>query len=454
MNSFKRSSKNNQLIVCLALFFSSLIPLKALAQLDVEHYIPPVFGRENKGTHYVVLSTPNSIPFPVTITDGSGTVLATPTISSATSFSYYLGAGDATQFLVTEAELNTVMTNEGLILTAAEPFYVNMRVFESAQAGSLTSKGSQAAFGKDFWAGNMYNSNGYITGKSNSFGIMATENNTTVNISSINLGVIFRGTTPSGTPLTSPNATIVLNAGESYVIAAFVNEAGATNNVNGTNGTHITSDKDIVVNCATWLGGNAITGTSPTGTPGTGRDIGIDQIVPVETVGDEYVLIKGEGIDNERSIIIATQANTDIFLDGNATAVTTLTNAGDFYTIEGTAFSANENLFLTSSAPVYVYQTTNGGNGITYDNERQSGLNFLPPVGCSGGKSVVLPDVDAIGTAFINIIADAGAIIYVNGFLQGSGDAITGTSNYVTYKLTSGFTGDVTITSDKLLRVA
>ena len=60
----------------------------------------------------------------------------------------------------------------------------------------------------------------------------------------------------------------------------------------------------------------------------------------------------------------------------------------------------------------------------------------------------------SIGTAFINIIADAGAIIYVNGVLQGSGDPVTGTTSYVTYKLTSGFTGDVTITSDKLIRVA
>ena len=450
MNSFKKSSKNNKLIVCLALFIISLIPLQALAQLDVEHYIPPVFGREDKGTHYIVLSTTNSIPFPVTITDGSGTLIATPTISSAASFSYFLGTGDASQFLVTEAELNTVMTNEGLILTAAEPFYVNMRVFANPQGGSLTSKGSQAAFGQDFYVGGMFNNTGDSFRKSNSFGIMATTNNTTVNISGISSGVIFRGTTPVGVPLTSPNVTITLNAGESYVMSAFMDEASATNNVNGVNGTHITSDKDIIVNCATWLGGNALVG----GNPQQGRDLGIDQIVPVETVGDEYVLIKGEGIDNEKTIVIATASNTDVFLDGNAVAVTTLTNPGDFYVIDGTAFSANENLYLTSSSPVYLYQTSNGGDGATDDNERQNGLNFLPPVGCSGGKSVVLPNVDSIGTAFINIIADFGAIIYVNGVLQGSGDAITGTSNYVTYKLTSGFTGDVTITSDKLLRVA
>ncbi|MGB0881633.1 MAG: T9SS type A sorting domain-containing protein [Vicingaceae bacterium] len=448
--STKTKSINKKLIFCLSTFLIALIPTQALAQLDVQHYIPPVFGRQDQGTHFIVLSTPNSTPFPVTITDGAGTVIATPTISSAASYSYYLGAGNATQFLVDEADLNTVVTDEGLILTAAEPFYVNMRVFAGAQGGSLTSKGSQAAFGQDFYVGGMYNNTGDSYRKSNSFGIMATENNTTVNISGISPGVIFRGTTPVGSPLTSPNATVTLNAGESYVMSAFMDEAGATNNVNGVNGTHITSDKDIVVNCATWLGGNALVG----GNPQAGRDLGIDQIVPVETVGDEYVLIKGQGIDNEKTIVVATASNTDIFLNGNATAVANLANPGDFYVVDGSAFSANENLFLTSSSPVYLYQSSNGGNGATDDNERQNGLNFLPPVGCSGGKKVVLPNVDSIGTAYINIIADAGAIIYVNGVLLGSGDIVTGTSSYVTYKLTSGYTGDVTITSDKLIRVA
>lgn len=448
INHLTQSNKN-RLMFLFALLFISLIPLQIAAQLDVEHYVPPLFGREDKGDHYVVLSTPATAPIVVTITDGTGNVIATPTISSAASYSYFLGSGDATEFLVTEAELNTVMTNHGLILTAPEPFYVNVRVFANPQGGSLTSKGSQAAFGQDFWTGGMFNNDGQDWRKSNGFGIMATENNTTINISNISPGVIFRGTTPVGSPLTSPNVTIVLNAGECYVMSAFMDEAGATNNVNGVNGTHITSDKDIVVNCATWLGGNALIG----GSPSTGRDLGLDQIVPVGNVGDEYVLIKGEGIDNEKTIVVATAANTDIFLDGNAVAVATLANPGDYYVVDGTSFSANSNLYLTSSAPVYLYQMTNGGDGVTDDNERQNGLMFLPPVGCSGGKSVFLPNVDSIGTAFINIIADAGANVYVNAVLQGAGDAITGTSNYVTYKLTSGFTGDVSITSDKLIRV-
>ena len=356
--------------------------------MDVKHYIPPLFGREDLGCHYLTLSTPKPTPFPVTITDGTGNYITTLTVSSSASVSYNLGCLDTTEFLVTEAQLNTVLNNEGLILSAQEPFYAVVRVLAGAQAGSLTSKGEKASLGTDFRVGFMYNNNGQSFRKSNGFGIMATENNTTVTISNIRPGVIFRGTTPIGSPLTTPNVTITLNAGQCYVVSEFLDEASATQNINGGNGTNVTSDKPIVVDVCTWLGGNAIV----SGSPSTGRDLGIDQIVPVQNVGSEYVLIKGEGIDNEKTIVVATQNNTTIFLNGNATPIATI-NAGDYYVVDGVNFSANENLYFQSSAPVYMYQTVNGGNGATDDNERQSDINFLPPVGCSGGKSVFLPDV-------------------------------------------------------------
>ncbi|MFT4602511.1 MAG: hypothetical protein ACI857_002697, partial [Arenicella sp.] len=95
-----------------AVFFSAP---SLFAQLDTKHYIPPMFGREDEGTHYIVLSTPSTTPFDVTITDGSGTIITTQNISNVSSSSYLLGAGVATQFLVQESELNTVMANEGLI---------------------------------------------------------------------------------------------------------------------------------------------------------------------------------------------------------------------------------------------------------------------------------------------------------------------------------------------------
>jgi len=431
------------------LFFTVVLSAcTAYCQLDVKHYIPPVFGREDFGCHYAVLSTPSITPFNVTITDGAGTLINTVAISAAASLSVPIDCDTSSQFLVTESELNSIRADKGLILEAPEAFYVNFRVFADPQAMSLTSKGRNAALGMDFRTGHMYNHSGDDWRKSNVFGIMATEDNTTINISDISPGVIFRGTVPTGSPLTSPDVMIVLDEGETYVMAAFLDEVAATNNINGVNGTHITSDKPICVNSGTWLGGNALVG----GSPGPGRDIGIDQIVPIDKIGNEYVLIKGEGIDNEKTMVIGTVNGTDIFLDGSATPTTTI-NSGEYYVIDGAVFSINDNLYLQTSEDVFVYQMTNGGNGLTDDNERQCGLNFLPPVGCSGSKDVRLPNVDSIGTALINIIANAGSNVYVNGILQGPGDAVTGTSDYVTYKLAAGYTGDVQVSSDDLARV-
>ena len=430
-------------------FLFSLFSINIYAQLATKHYIPPIFGRENLGCYYLVLSTPSDVPFDVTIKDGSGNFIATQNISSFSSSTYSLGCGDTTQFMLTQSELNTALTGKGFILEASEPFYVNLRILAGPQAGSLTSKGDVASLGTDFRAGFMYNNKGDAFRKSNSIGVLATEDSTIVNFTDIRKGVVLVGTTPTGTPLTSSDTSIVLNAGESYVIANFLDDTSATENINGMNGIHITSDKPIAVNTATWLGGNCMVN----GHPYHGRDLGIDEIVPIEKIGNEYVVIKGEGLENERVIVVPTEDSTKIYLNGSSTPVATV-NAGDYYVIVDTLFSANDNLYIETSANVYVYQTANGGDGNSDDNERQCGLNFLPPVGCTGGKAVFLPDVDFIGEAQINIIADAGAKVIVDGTDVGDGDTIPGTSNYVTYKLNNSYSGDIEVTSDKLIRVS
>ena len=424
------------------------------AQLDTKHYIPPMFGKEDLGEHYLVLGTPVNSTFNVTVKDGAGNLIATIPISSSSSSTTLLGSEFSSPFMVSPMQLNTPLSsNKGLILSAPEPFYASVRVTVSAQAGSLTSKGEKAALGREFRTGHMYNNNGYTEGKSNVISFMATQNNTTVTVSDINPGVIFNGTATSGTPETSNDFTVNLDAGESYVIAANFNNPNAITNMNGVNGTKISSNKDIVVNCGTWLGGNARSGTSPSGTVLQGRDIGIDQIVPKENIGDEYVLIKGYGVDNERVIVVAAENNTQLFINGSSNPIATLANAGDFYVIEGSSFSGNDNLYLKSSQPVFVTQTLNGGDGYSDDNERQAGINFLPPVKCTGSKEVTIPDAAFIGTAYVSIIAEAGASVTVNGNNVGAGDPVPGTSNYVTYKL-SGYSGDVKIASSDLIRVA
>lgn len=437
-------SKIGQFSVLLLAF---MFAFQSSAQLDTKHYIPPMHARELAGTHYLVLGTPVTGSFNVTVTDGAGNYIALIPISNGVSSTNPIGADYTSPFMVAENQLNSVISSgKGLILTAPEPFYANIRVKVNNQAASLTSKGIAAATGTDFRVGHLYNNSGSSGSKSSCFSFMATEDNTTVTISEIKAGVVLRGVGAGITTL-----TVNLNAGQSYVASAYMDQNGATNNANGLNGTRITSNKDIVVNCGSWLGGNAIDGTSPNGAIDSGKDIGIDQIVPVDVIGTEYVLIKGFGIDNERTIVVASEDNTELFINGG-TSIATL-QAGQYHVILGTSFSGNGNLYLTATAPVYVTQSTNGESGTSTDNERHSGMNFIPPVKCTGEKTVTLPNVAFLGQAYINIVADAGAVITANGNPIGGAQSIPGTTDYVTYSI-SGYSGDVDLVSTLPVRVS
>ena len=108
------------------------------------------------------------------------------------------------------------------------------------------------------------------------------------------------------------------------------------------------------------------------------RDYHIDQLVGLETLqnGNEYIFVKGEGNDgHENVMLIASEANTSIFIDGNTTVYKTLTNAGDFLIIEGNEYTAN--LYVTSSSPVFAFQSTGRSNSAN------QGMIFVPPLNCS-----------------------------------------------------------------------
>ncbi|NJM24711.1 MAG: hypothetical protein HC859_03560 [Bacteroidia bacterium] len=397
---------------------------------------------------YLLLSTSQTTAFDVTITDGAGNVLSAPiSVSRSAPVSLPLSTlsgatkGTGTKFLVTAAQLATVLSTEGLILTANKAFFANIRVDESAQGESLTSKGT-AGFGTEFRSGHVWNDGGASNLKSHVISFMATEDNTTVTISDFQ-NVDFQNVSEAG-------GTIVvnLNAGQSYVLAAHCD--AAADNLNNVNGTRISSNNPIVVNSGSWLGG------SPGGTQ-QGRDIGIDQIAPIEETGFEYILIKGQGTANENVIVVAGVDGTNIYVNGSGTPVNvTPLNAGDYYRLNYTHYTANQNLYLQANQPVYVYQ---GLNGVADTNERQNGLNYVPPVLCLGGTNVDLPDIDQLGNATVQIIGEAGATVTITDQLGVTTDitsqakAVTGNTKYVTYKV-AGYTGDIRVESPRPLRVA
>lgn len=409
-----------------------------------------MYGRENLGDHTLVVGSSSNQSFHVNVTDGAGNPIAEIPLSNGASYSLPLGSEISSPFMVKEIELNTPLSEKGLILTADLPFYACVRVIADDQSASLNSKGAKLGSGKSFRIIHPYNNSGYAVGKTNVFSIMATEDNTTVQVSDINQGVVFRNTSTTGSPATSNDITITLNEGESYVIAAFLEDPLATSNTNGMVGTYVEADKKIVVNSGSWLGGNARLGLSPIGIPVNGRDIGIDQLIPYENLGQEYILMKGKGVDSERALIVAQENGTKIYLSGSPVPVATL-NAGGQLLITDSQYSANNNLYIRSNKPICLGQTLNASNGVTDDFERQFDFIATPPITCFGAKKLIVPATSFLGANKLNIIGETGHPVFINGDELENPIAVPGNSSYVTYTISNVSDGDVVITSDGLV---
>ena len=156
------------------------------AQLSDLHYLPPLKqGQNNAGIRdqAIYLSTPEPTTFLVNAYQGTNTTpVATFNISNTAPAEWTLSDGDNNIILVNNANTGVVLNNSGLRFESpsGNRFYVNYRGNSSAQAASLTAKGRQALGNRFKWGGvpNL----GAHPSKSNTLGIMATEDTTTVQL--------------------------------------------------------------------------------------------------------------------------------------------------------------------------------------------------------------------------------------------------------------------------------
>jgi len=429
-----------------------LSSFKSIAQYDTVHYIPPFYARSgdaaNLGNHFLFLSTNSVTPITVTVTESDGSLISTVSISVTNEAQVNLGSMYSAVGVVDQTGINTVLANEGIICTSSEPFFANIRHSAGSQGTSLTSKGSWAK-GTRFRSGHLFtqlSGGGDGPLKTHIISVMAMEDNTTVTFSDFKSGVIFNGTPTTGN--TSDDITITLNQFESYIIGAHLDEPLATGNDTLVNGVLVESDLPIVMNTGSWCGGSNVPGAAAS------RDIGLDQIVPTSLLGTEYIVVKRYSFleeECERVTVIADSDNTEIFLNGNTTPVTTL-NAGEFYIFPASNYDANDIMYIESSAEIYVYQSTNGSATVSH----AQGLNFIPPLGCSGIKEVTVPTIDSFNglAAGIDIIGKTGATILVDGApIPVTPLPVTGNSDWEVYKLTN-MVGTVNFWSDDNINVA
>ncbi|RXQ96784.1 T9SS type B sorting domain-containing protein [Ancylomarina salipaludis] len=459
------------------LVFSLLAP-QGFAQLDYIHYIPPLYDGSNSdndiGRNVVVITTDSRDLIDVWIYKGDNNLLAQIQVSRYQPYRYTFETSRADNYgfitsyptdyefpfgVVGANDLNKVLVDAGLKFVSYDaPIYVNMRHVTEDQGGSLTTKG-RFAMGKEFRTGHVYTANvGATFRRAHFFSVMATEDNTTVKFTDIKTEVLSQLVAGSIEPLpisALDTITVLLQKGQSYVIGIDHDVKGFdTGNMNALNGSHILSDKDIVVNTGSWTSGSS-----------AGQDMGIDQIVPYDQVRDKYIVLKGEGNSStEVPIVVATEDGTDIYLNGSSTPINSFPlNAGEFYLITTGNYYDNKVYIDTKGKNVYVYQTLSGSSSKIGPTV---GMNFIAPLSATGMHQVDIPFADKLAEESVNsvitILAQNGATVkyenIINGvttereFLPSESSAILGTDEWVSYRM-DAVVGNIRFQSSRALNV-
>jgi gliding motility-associated-like protein len=424
----------------LALIFLLLSSIIAFSQLSNKHWIPPLHSRtsSNISDQYAYLSTAETTPFRVTVTDGNGNAYpGSPFDLSASSPQRIpIGTGQPTKMFLDLSDVNVVVSDKGIILEGSKDFYVSFRVRNTAHAETIISKG-RPGIGTSFRLGCLINESADVR-KNFVSSVMATEDNTTITLSDYNTGVIFASGTGN---ITSDTQTFTLNAGQSIVFSGYSN---TTANLDGIIGALITATKPVAVNT-----GNALGGIED-----TKADLTLDQIVSSSQIGTEYIFIEGNGAASmENPLIVANENGTDIYVNGGTIPVTK--NAGEYYLVPNSYYQGtnNKNIYVRTSKPVFAYQFLGGGSGT-----QTSGLNFIPPLSCFFQNSVNIPYVNQIGST--NYIADLMVLTYSTATLSVNGTAIPisqaqtvlGNTDWVSYRV-GNQSGNVNVVSTGPLAV-
>jgi gliding motility-associated-like protein len=312
---------------------------------------------------------------------------------------------DLTNFIANlENNIPNAVRNTGIYLTATNEVtayyevYGTTATFGPANTDIFTLKGRNA-LGTEFYTPfqNFWNNHPGINAWS-SFDIVATEDNTIISITpSCNIVGHL-----SGVPF-----SILLNKGQTY-------SARATSILASEHpgGSYVSSTKPV-----------AITIKDDSIEEGINYDLVGDQIIPINIIGTEYIAINSSStiVNDDKIFICATQNNTDIFLDGNATPVTTL-SAGQIY---GTTV-AGVSTYIVTSLPCYVLHISGMGGEL--------GGALLPPLACTGSKRVsfardlVTDDLSPTDVVKLNITVKSGYQYYFK--LNGLSSAITSSLFY------------------------
>ncbi|NEN24133.1 T9SS type B sorting domain-containing protein [Cryomorpha ignava] len=360
-------------------FFAFLLTFSnsATAQTSTEFWFaPPEVSQGHAGS------------VPIYLRLAAGAVPATVTIEMPANAAAFNGGspivvnipanGSYTETLsafvnILETRPTGVVRNTGLKITSTADITAIYEVSPGNNPDIWALKGLNG-LGTEFYTPfqNIWPNGGYTPTPYTSFDIVATEDNTTI--------LIYPTADLDGGQPAFQSFTITLNEGETYSGSV----TDPANPINNPTGSQIISDKPIAVS----IKDDSI---NPTGYGGC-RDLNGDQLVPVNIVGDEYIVNKGALNSDDLAMVVATQNNTVIEVDG--VVVATLFN-GETYRIQ----ISNALTYITGSKPFYLIHVSGFGC--------ETGTALLPPLNCAGSEQVSF--VRSTGESFfINLLVPAG----------------------------------------------
>ena len=336
----------------------SLFPLFLLGQTNTDFWFaaPEVTSQHGDEPIYLRLTSFGQSAY-VTITQPANNVINFPTIYRAIPANSTIDVDLTAYKGQVECKPPNTLLNFGLHIQSTSPinaYYEEANIFNPE---IFTLKGNNAKGTSFFIPGqNVMNNHVYNQNpKANSsFDIVATEDNTTVtinprkNIVGHSAGVTF---------------TVALNKGQVY--SAQATGLLASDHLQGST---VNSDKPVCITVR----------DDSDQYPGlTSYDLTGDQIVPVNIIGNEYIVVRGYTNPpmNDRAFITATANGTIVYVDG---VIAPLLNAGETHSVE--LIPTDLSAFILANKPIYVWHLTGYGY--------EAGSAILPAMDCTGSTQV------------------------------------------------------------------
>jgi gliding motility-associated-like protein len=353
-----------KVVVALLLIFG--LGYQSDAQSGTEFWLAPPDVSDDHGSTplYVVVSS-NGAPATVTISMPANNSFATITQTVAANQSARIELTSFRDMLETRPT-NQVL-NTGLRIHATSSVTCYYECAHASNTDIWALKGPNS-LGKEFYIplhkyAPFYN-HSFATHKAiASFDICATEDNTIV--------TIYSPTAVDGHAALT-QFSVTLNTGQTY--SCGWTGANYTDPATHPSGAVVLANKNITV---------TIKDDSNHNPSGGCYDIMGDQIVPVDILGTDYVAVKGSlnATGDESMFVLATQNNTQVFVNGATTPIATLF-AGESYRIDMDHLSTGSvnSVYVRTSKPVYATHVTGFGC--------EMGMAVLPPLNCAGSQAL------------------------------------------------------------------